>query len=149
MNTRVFLAAGLLVLAGGASAGDSPTPLDRTVELDRQRALVAEDFAKAAGSMKVAIAEYYMSTGKLPTSNKQSGLPDPEDYRGHTLLRATVRLDGAIEMTFDAHSGKAGGRIRLIPELAHANAMGVQWRCESPDYAQIRRIIPTCDFVRR
>jgi len=131
------------------ASGPDRTPLDRTVEFDRQRALIVEDFAKATGSMKVAVAEYYMSMGKLPSSNKQAGLAEPGDFRGRTLKSATIRTDGSIELVFDANSGVDGGRIRLIPDLAHANAMGVQWRCESPDFALVRRIIPTCDFVRR
>jgi hypothetical protein len=110
---------------------------------------MVEDFAKATGGMKVAVAEYYMTMGKLPSSNAQAGLPAPTDYRGRTLRSATIGPTGAIVLVFDANSGKDGGRIRLIPDLAHANAMGVQWRCESPDYEYIRRILPTCDFVSR
>jgi hypothetical protein len=143
-----FLLAVAVALAAGA-AEPRKTPLDRTAAFDRQRALMAEDFAKAAGSMKVAIAEYYMSMGKMPGNNAQAGVPAPGEYRGRTLQSATIRDGGTIELVFDANSGKAGGRIRLIPDVAHTDAMGVQWRCESPDYPLVRRIIPTCDYSGR
>jgi hypothetical protein len=148
-GTLYLILAMLIGMGACCAAQPGTTPLDRSVAFDRQRALMSEDFSKAIGSIKVAVAEYYMNMGKLPASNAQVGIPAPGEYRGRTLQSATVGEGGVIELVFDANSGKAGGRIRLVPDLAHANAMGVQWRCESPDYRFVRRIIPTCDYVSR
>jgi len=99
-----------------------------------------------ASAMRTAIAEYYMTTSKLPASNAEAGLPAPNEYRGKSLRAASVQ-DGAIQLVFDASSGVDGGRISLTPQLEHANAMGIQWRCESDDYPQIRRILPSCSYT--
>lgn len=112
-------------------------------------ALISEDFIKAASGMKVAIAEYYSNMGKLPQRNANAGLAEPGQYVGASLRSATVGPDGSIELVFDAKSGKDGGRIRLVPDMSHANAMGVSWRCETSDYPHIERAVPNCSYVSR
>ena len=97
--------------------------------------------------MQVVVAEYYNVYGKLPERNKDAGLPAPEDYRGKTLRSASVGANGVIEFVFDAKSGRDGGRVRLVPDASHAAAMSIQWRCESADYPQIKRVLPTCSHV--
>jgi len=109
--------------------------------------LMREDFALAASSMKVAITEYWLSRGAMPASNAAAGLPDPAAYRGHTLRSATIGAGGAITFEFDARSGRDGGRVRLVPDLAATQAMGVQWRCETADFPLIGRALPACTYV--
>jgi hypothetical protein len=116
------------------------------VELDAASALIRADFATASGSMRTAIAEYYMTTAKMPTANTDAGLPAPTQYRGKTLKSATVTSGGSIEFAFDANSGVDGGRIRLIPDISNERAMGIAWRCETSDYAQIKRALPACEY---
>jgi hypothetical protein len=113
--------------------------------LDPALMLIRDDFV-ASASMRVAIAEFYMSTQKMPATNAEAGLPAPDDYRGKTLKFASVGADGTIEFVFDVNSGVDGGRIRLIPDLSHANAMGISWRCATADYALIKRALPTCEY---
>ena len=126
---------------------DRKTPLEHaTVDADRAALLIRDDFARAAGSMKTSIAEYYASTGKMPGTNAAVGLSEPTAYRGQTLRSATVEPDGSITFEFDANSGHDGGRIRLIADVEAANAMGVQWRCETGDYPLIVRALPACTF---
>lgn len=115
-------------------------------ELDEGSALIRADFAAASGSMRTAIAEYYMTTTKMPSTNAEAGLPAAEQYRGKSLRAATVTSGGSIELTFDANSGVDGGRIRLVPDSSRADAMGIQWRCETSDYAQIKRALPACEY---
>jgi len=136
----------LLAMSSAMSACCAFDP--HSARVDRN-ALIREDFMQATSGMKVAIAEYYANMGKLPTRNSDTGLPAPMDYRGQSLRSATVGLNGVIELEFDARSGKDGGRIRLIPDTSHANAMGLSWRCETPDYPLIKRALPTCDYVSR
>ncbi|MBS0213974.1 MAG: pilin [Proteobacteria bacterium] len=123
-----------------------PTPLDRTVQADEQAQLMRGDFAKAADRMRLAVAEYYNNFGKLPTRNQDAGLPPPSEYRGDTLRSASIGADGAITLEFDASSGRDGGRIVLVPDLTHVDAMGVQWHCQSPDYPRIHDVLPACRY---
>lgn len=152
MRTAVFAFVGMLfaVLVGLAlfhAFGERKTPLQHaTVDADRATVLMREDFALAAGSMKTAIAEFYASTGTMPSSNDKVGLPEPSAFRGHTLRSATVEHDGSISFEFDGESGRDGGRIHLVADIAHANAMGVQWRCVTSDYPLIRRVLPVCSY---
>jgi len=114
--------------------------------LDPALEMLQQDVQSAQG-MRTAIAEHYMNTGKMPADNASAGLPEPDQYRGRALMTASVQPDGSIELVFDANSGKDGGRIRMIPDVANVNAMGLQWRCETPDYALIKRILPLCDYT--
>jgi hypothetical protein len=107
-----------------------------------------QDFVAAAG-IKIAVAEFYANRGKMPQDNAEAGLPAPDEYRGQTLRSATVNSDGSIDFEFDENSGKDGGRVRLVADLAHANAMGVQWHCESPDYPDVASAVPNCAYVQR
>jgi hypothetical protein len=152
MRTQSICSIPLLLAAFALSScctGVRPTPLDRTVELDRAGWLLRADFIAASGRMQVAETEYYQERGKLPTRNQDAGLPAPDDYRGKTLRSAGIQPDGTIVFVFDAKSGVDGGRVRMVPDTSHVAAMSVQWRCESADYAQIQRVIPSCDYVSR
>lgn len=101
----------------------------------------------AIAAMRTAIAEYYASMGKMPEKPADAGLSAPEAYRGKTLRSATLQGDGSIDLVFDANSGVDGGHVYLRPDLAHADTMGIQWRCETSDYPQIKRALATCDYV--
>ncbi|MEO7062377.1 MAG: pilin [Dokdonella sp.] len=100
----------------------------------------------AIAAMRVAIAEYYATTAKMPATNSDAGLPAPDEYRGKSLKSATVLADGRIELVFDAQSGMEDGRIFLVPDTTHADAMGIQWNCETPDYPLVKRVAPTCEY---
>lgn len=112
---------------------------------DKTSLLIRDDFHVSIG-MRTAISEYYMSMGRMPATAAEAGLQAADEYRGKTLRSAALMADGGIELTFDANSGVDGGRIRWRPDLSHAQAMGVQWRCETPDYPLIRRALPTCEY---
>jgi len=112
---------------------------------DKASLLMREDLHVVAG-MRVAIAEYYASMGKMPAAHAEIGLPAPEQYRGKSLKSASLLPDGRIELMFDAQSGVDGGRVLFLPDTTHAEAMGIQWNCETPDYPLIKRALPTCDY---
>jgi hypothetical protein len=109
--------------------------------------LMREDYERAQG-MRISVAEYYVSQGKMPSGNEQAGLYAPEEYRGQTLRSATVSPDGNIDLEFDEDSGHDGGHLLLVVDLSHP-AMGPQWRCETSDYPDIESAIPTCRYVGR
>ena len=117
-----------------------------SASLGRADGSMREDFAKAAGSIKVSVAEFYISRGKMPADNAEAGLFEPGAYRGKTLQSATVHSDGTIDFVFDARSGREGGVVRLVPDLSHP-AMGVQWDCESADYPSIAQLLPDCRYT--
>jgi hypothetical protein len=144
---NTLMSVGMLLAMSGAVTGCCAFG-PHSARVDRN-ALIRDDFVQATSGMKVAIAENYENTGKLAAGNSEVGLPEPEEIRGQSLRSATVGPNGVIELVFDAKSGKDGGRIRLIPDPSDAEAMGVRWRCETPDYPQIKRALPTCDYVSR
>jgi hypothetical protein len=113
---------------------------------DTSNVAIRTDFASVSGSMRTAIAEYYLTNMRLPASNEEVGLPAPERYRGASLQSATVMPDGHVELLFGATSGKDGGRIRLVPDISGADAMGVRWHCETGDFASIAQALPGCDY---
>ena len=155
MRNDLLMAAGfvLVLLIGYAFlharhrpiAVDRPAPAAAVAGNDNP---MRQDLRAAAG-IKTAVAEFYVSMGKMPKDNAEAGLPAPDEYRGQTLRSATVNPDGSIDFEFDETSGKDGGHIRLVADLAHANAMGVQWRCESADYPDVASAIPNCAHVQR
>jgi hypothetical protein len=112
---------------------------------DKSSLLIREDLQAVAG-IRTAIAEYYMSMGRMPTTAAEAGLSPPDQYRGKTLRAANLLAGGGIELVFDAQSGVDGGRILLVADTTHANATGIQWRCETPDYPLIARAAPTCEY---
>jgi hypothetical protein len=114
---------------------------------DKTSLLMRDDLMLVAG-MRTAIAEAYMSMGKMPANAAQAGLSPPEQYRGKTLKSGTLHADGRIELVFDARSGVDGGRVWFAPDTAHAAATGIQWHCETSDYPLIARAVPTCEYKR-
>jgi hypothetical protein len=139
----VALLIGYWMFHGGAGRGIAGRASAALGRADNQ---MREDFAKASGSIKVSVAEVYVSSGKMPLDNAHAGLFEPEAYRGKTLQSATVSSDGTIDFVFDARSGREGGVVRLVPDLSHP-AMGVQWDCESADYPSIASLIPDCRYT--
>lgn len=112
---------------------------------DKASLLIREDLL-VVSAMRVAIAEYYASMGKMPATHADAGMPAPDQYRGKSLKSAAMLPDGRIELVFDAQSGVDGGRVLFVPNLAHVEAMGIRWSCETPDYPLIKRALPTCDY---
>ncbi|MEO8010946.1 MAG: pilin [Dokdonella sp.] len=103
----------------------------------------------AASPAKLAIAEYYMSMARMPTSNAEAGVPEPTKYRGRSLRSMAIVDGGRLRLEFDAVSGREGGVIELVPDLGGAEAMGVQWLCTTRDFPQIVRALPSCEYVGR
>lgn len=130
-----------------AKVDDQGRELDQKVAAE-QRAieLIRADFVAAAAA-KVAVTESWLTMGRMPANNAEAGLPPAESYRGRSLKSAAVIADGRIRLTYDGESGRDNGVIDLIPELGASDAMGVQWRCETRDYPQIIRALPTCDYL--
>lgn len=116
--------------------------IEHAVPSPAQRAM-AQEFASAS-AMKIGVVEYYLSEGRWPANNGEVGLPAPEQYRGDALRAATVLPEGVIELRF-APPGQAVATVRLRADATNP-ALGVRWRCESPDYADIGRVLAACTY---
>ena len=97
-----------------------------------------------ANSIKSPVAEFYLTTGKLPASNNDLNLPAAKKYAGQSILSAEV-LNGTIKLTFDEKSGKENGVIKLTPDVSQPR-MGIQWLCTSNSYEKISSWAPQCVF---
>ncbi|MBS0575714.1 MAG: pilin [Proteobacteria bacterium] len=92
------------------------------------RAQVAEGSALAEGS-KVAVAEYYANSGKLPHDNAQAGVADAASITGNYV--SSVKIDdGRITVTY---GNKANAPIRdEVLMFVPAPEEGVmRWSCGS------------------
>ncbi len=121
--------------------------LDANIAAEQRSIELIRADVVAMASAKVAVAESFLTIGKMPANNAAAGLPAAETYRGRSLRSAQVVADGRIRLTFDSESGHDGGIIELIPEVGQLDSMGVQWHCETRDYPQIIRAVPSCDYV--
>lgn len=121
--------------------------LDSNVAAEQRAIELIRADVVAMASARVAVAESFMTTGKMPTSNAEAGLPEANTFRGRSLRAAQVVDDGRIRLLFDGESGHDGGIIELVPDVGHLDSMGVQWRCETRDYPQIIRAVPSCDYL--
>ncbi len=100
----------------------------------------------AAANAKTRVVEFYFETGKFPSSNEEAGLPPAEQFVGHSLTSLAVSEGGVITVTMNELSGVKDGAIRLLPDDSN-QAMGVQWRCETPSYKDIGGWAPQCKYV--
>lgn len=101
----------------------------------------------AASSARTAVAESYYNHGRMPTANAAAGLHEPDEYRGRSLRSLTVGEGGRIVLVFDAGSGREGGTIEFVPDLAEVEATGFQWNCVTRDYPWIARLLPLCEYL--
>lgn len=121
--------------------------LDQQIAAEQRAIEAIRNDVVAISGAKLSIAEFYMSTGRMPVKNAEAGLPEPEKYRGRSLHTLSLGDDGRIVLEFDALSGHDGGVIELVPDLAGIEAMGMQWRCTTRDFPQIVRALPACSYV--
>lgn len=119
---------------------------ERTLVEDRALAAIVNDVS-AVSSARVAVTEFYMNNGRMPTANNEAGLPAAETYKGQSLVSLQVSDGGTILLTFDSASGVEGGTIEWLPDLTGIESMGMQWHCQTHDYAQIVRALPSCNYV--
>lgn len=113
--------------------------------MQERRAMLRNDFARAAGGAKTAVAEFYASRGAWPKNNEETGLPTPDNYRGESLRRLEVG-DSTITLTFDARSGVNDGKVILTGEVTPNFAMGINWTCTSPNIRDIANVLPACKY---
>jgi len=92
------------------------------------RAQVSEGMILASGS-KVAVSEFFMDRGVMPTDNAEAGVSDPTDIQGTYVASVTVAADGVIQVVFGnrAHDLLMDAQLILTPDGAGLGS--VQWVC--------------------
>ncbi len=99
---------------------------------------------QAGSLLKQASAEFYYQQGKLPSSNEDVGLGEPEVYASNALLSAGITANGVIQLIYDDRTGVANGVVSLIPTVVPGM---LKWRCETTDYASIGKYMPQCKYL--
>jgi type IV pilus assembly protein PilA len=101
-----------------------PTYHDRVIRAQVGEALTFADFAKEA------IAEHYKRTRRLPRTNAEAGLPEPDKIIGSFVTRLELK-DGAINVTLGNRVNKfaAGKVVSVRPASAGAPAVPLSWAC--------------------
>lgn len=112
----------------------------QATEQDKRR--LATDALNRAAMFKLALSEYYVSTGKWPANAREAGLGPAESFAGGAVSRIDVGTNGTIIVTLN-DTLAAGARIRLQPD---ANLQGgmINWRCSTEGAEALRRYLPAC-----
>jgi len=113
-----------------ASLDDAPAPSSRVVE----------EVIRAASPAKVMVAEYWMSMGQPPTTQKDAGLADPGDYAGRFVQRMEIRANGTIHVP--VQEGRYAYFVDLVPDYNMSSGI-LNWACVS-NHPRIRESIDYC-----
>ena len=124
------------------SVTDAQVAMDEQASEQERRRLATEALNRAS-MFKVAIAEYYMSMGKWPTSSEDAGLGPPASFAGGAVARIDIGAEGVITIAL-TEALAAGGRIRLTPQ-ADPQSYVIDWRCSHEGDDSLRRYLPACN----
>ena len=114
---------------------------EQAAEQDKRR--LAADALNRAAMFKVALSEYYMSTGKWPADAREAGLGPAESFAGGAVSRIDVGANGAVIVTLN-DTLAAGAKIRLQPNANPQSGM-INWRCSTEGADALRRYLPVCN----
>jgi hypothetical protein len=97
----------------------------------------------AANSVKLAMAESYMTNVKWPQSNKEAGVPEPESFKAEGIASIAVQPNARIKLTLVNPEGKSE-QLWLTGSVN--DAMVVSWKCTTEDIIDIAQLIPACSY---
>lgn len=118
--------------------------------LQKQNAAVAEaifrsrlsDAIAASAALRLAVTEYFMAQGQMPSSMLETGLdgtpPSPWITQVRLLQNGELQLQLNLRPETPSH-------VLLIPQLYNNGA--IHWRCESPDIADIESLGADCRYT--
>jgi type IV pilus assembly protein PilA len=98
------------------------------------RAQVSEGINLASGA-KAAIAEYFMDSGALPTSNTEAGLEAAANINGNYVQSVTVGALGVVTVDYSGPEVNAQIRGQTLTLTPNTNAGSVSWTCASGSLA--------------
>jgi type IV pilus assembly protein PilA len=85
-----------------------------------------------AGAAKLAVAETFDSTGRMPTVNASAGLPDPANITGTYVSSIGLSTDGVVSISYNNEVGgnptANGGVLQLTPTSGEGS---MTWLCSS------------------
>lgn len=113
-----------------ADLHDAPAPSARVIE----------EIIGASSQAKVMVAEYWMTMGQPPPTQKDAGLADPGDYAGRFVQRMEIRADGTVHVP--VQEGRFVYFVDLVPDYNMSTAILV-WNCVS-NHPRIRESIDYC-----
>lgn len=97
----------------------------------------------AASSVKVAMAEAYMTNLKWPQTNKEAGVPEPESFKTEGIASIAVQPNTKIRLNLINPEGKSE-QLWLTGSVN--DAMLVSWKCTTQDIPDIAQLVPTCSY---
>jgi hypothetical protein len=106
------------------------------------------DGYQALQDVRMMVDRYYFENWSLPPSadHLSHDLPTPMGDRptdtGPTRYSFDPE-DGAVVMFFEGRAGIADGEVSITPEIDEANKK-LLWECWTPDYADIKSLLPSC-----
>ena len=115
--------------------------MDAQADEQDKRRLAMEALGQAA-IFKVALSEYFLSTGKWPANAREAGLGPAESFAGGAVSRIDVGADGAVIVTLN-RTLSSGAKIHLKPD-ANAKSGTISWRCSTEGADALRRYLPAC-----
>jgi hypothetical protein len=131
---------------------EKPTPMTEKMDAQqidaiRAQANIANGF-EIARRFQTSIDVYWQMNNEMPTNNKAIGVPEPGAFAndGDVVERAEVVAQGAVKIVYNEQSGIDNGIIYFIPDATHAQTAGLQWHCVSPDFADISKVMSSCDY---
>lgn len=140
--------AGRQATRGPAAVDASATPTAERADVaftvqggDEDKRRIATDALAQTQRYKVALTEYFVSTGTWPSQAADAGLPrQPVEAGGGILI--SVGGSGTITVTFDENFA-SGTRLQLVPQ-AEAQTGQVHWQCTAWGDADLKRYLPDC-----
>jgi len=108
-----------------------------------KRAGILANGLNATNSVKLAMAESYMTYLKWPDSNKEAGVPAPESFKAGSVVSVTVQPKAKIRLLLLNPEGK---QEQLWLTGSVNEAMQVLWKCTTEDIVDIAQLIPACSY---
>ena len=87
----------------------------------------ASEGINLAGASKLAVAETFSSTGKLPPSNLSAGLPLSTSITGN-YVTSVNNVSGLITITYNTKETKLSGKTLTLSAITTTGS--VKWRCK-------------------
>jgi type IV pilus assembly protein PilA len=100
------------------------------------------DAVRRATMYRVALTEYYQTTGRWPLDADEAGLPSPDEARGGAVRAVEIDRSGVVTVRLDGRFGR-GGALVLRPAVNDATGT-VDWRCEVQGGPDLKKTLPRC-----
>lgn len=104
-----------------------------------------QEFTHAWTPFRMRLAEYYLSTGKLPASNQDLDFGPPESFRTGRIRSIGLTPEGTVRVEFDEFMSTPGAILFYRPVVGQGGGV-VSWDCASPNTPGIEKFNFNCRF---